>query len=519
MSKRPLVRYRTGQRWSNWHATKGVGGTPASLCTPHNVWRDSSSPSSKEFRPGLLGLMEIVAEARAKDKRVRALGSGWSLSQVAYTEDFLVNTARLTDAFPLTAPSMLKPGLVHDDLLVFAQCGVQIKTLNRVLEGRRMCLKTAGASNGQTIAGALSTGTHGGATQVGSISEYVVGLHIVDQDGEHYWIERKSDPKVSDKFCTDHLGGAVLKRADDDLFNAALVSFGSFGLIHAVLLEASPIFLLEKWVGQRDYGDVEGALATLDVSDLDLPRGAELPYHFEVVINPYRRKVRDKGAFIRVYYKRDLAADEPVPVLTIEQGALIQSEDLVNVIATVSDAVPDLIPKALQAALERSVKPTDDQLLAGTPGQHFGDSTPSGGGTSLEIGVPLEKILDALKAIFSVTDQFPFAAPAALRYVAPSGATLGFTCHEPQTCTIEMPGIDSDRSREGHERIFTALRDSEVPHTYHWGQSLPLNPHWVRKGFGDDRVEAWIEQRRKFLDPVGRHMFSNRMVDRLGLSS
>jgi hypothetical protein len=35
--------------------------------------------------------------------------------------------------------------------------------------------------------------------------------------------------------------------ADDELFNAALVSFGSFGFIHGVMIETEDIYLLESY--------------------------------------------------------------------------------------------------------------------------------------------------------------------------------------------------------------------------------------------------------------------------------
>jgi hypothetical protein len=57
-----------------------------------------------------------------------------------------------------------------------------------------------------------------------------------------------------------------------------------------------------------------------------------------------------------------------------------------------------------------------------------------------------------------------------------------------------------------------------IPHTYHWGQALPLNPHWVRLGFDQNRINSWLTARRQFLSPVGRHMFANRLLDRCGLS-
>jgi hypothetical protein len=84
--------------------------------------------------------------------------------------------------------------------------------------------------------------------------------------------------------------------SDDDMFNAAVVSFGSFGFIHGILLETEPIFLLEKRVTPNIAytAALKQAMNNLDFSAIEniLPHpengsGAEL-YHFEVLVNPHK---------------------------------------------------------------------------------------------------------------------------------------------------------------------------------------------------------------------------------------
>ena len=83
--------------------------------------------------------------------------------------------------------------------------------------------------------GAVAPGTHGAAIDIGGVQEYVVGIHLIGAGGRHIWLERASRPIVTDAFVA--MLGAELVR-DDAMFNAALVSFGSFGIVHAVLFEA-----------------------------------------------------------------------------------------------------------------------------------------------------------------------------------------------------------------------------------------------------------------------------------------
>lgn len=517
----PFIERRDGHEWFNWHRTHGVGGKAHALFTPHNQWLGEAPVApTKRFAPGLAGLQKIAGLAAASGKRIRALGSGWSLSNIAFVDDYLVNTSRL-DYFSVG----LKPGSVtpafadRASRIVFAQCGTQITTLNSGLEGRdreRLALPTAGASNGQTIAGAISTGTHGSAHNVGALHDRVRALHIVVDSQRHCLIQPQSAPLLT-KAYADWLGAELVESPDDDLFNAALVSFGSFGLIHAVFLEVDQLYLLEMCNRQFDVDDAWQSILRHDVSKLGLPATTNPAHHIEFVLNPYRRAKGQRGAFLRVLYREPYKLGSPLPVLPISGGKTLRAHDLVSAIAVGSDLAPGAIPGILQDQLLSAYTPTHESVV-GTPGQHFGDSSPTNGGTSIEIGVPLERLADALTAILSVTDANPFGAPLSVRYVKASNALLAFTHFAPLSCAIEMPGIDAARATTGHTKIEQALRARNVPHTYHWGQALPLNPQQVIDGFGQARVNRWQAARRAFLTPSQRKQFSNNVTDACGLS-
>lgn len=516
MMKKPFLNLKPDHTWRNWHDTSGVGGRARRFYTPHNLWADGTG-SSKEFLPGLAGLQTIVQAAEADNLRVRAVGSGWSLSGCAFTDECLVNTSRLTAYFVgFKTPTMVEPAYQEDERrkrLVFAQCGVQIKTLNTLLAEKSLALPTSGASNGQTIAGAVSTGTHGAANQVGAMQDFILGIHVVAEGGKHYWVEREAHPVVTQEFC-DWIGAEP--RRDDKLFRAMLVGFGSFGLVHAFLFEAEPIYVLDRHVRQSDFSVVRNAIGTLNMAGLDLPDGNTLPFHFEVVLNPYRLGTGEMGAFQRFMYKRP--APTPLPAPTVSDRNILINGDLLGIAGDFLDAVPDAIPKAVQLALSSSFKaPKGKAFIQGTPGQIFHDSTHKGSGTSLEIGVPLNRIGDTLDTIVGVVRNAPLGAPIALRFVKGSDAFLAFTHFSPYTCTLEMPGIDSSLNRTAYEKIWKALLDSDIPHTYHWGQALPLSPEWVTRGYGG-RLNEWIAARESFLSLKGRRMFANTLSVRCGLS-
>jgi FAD/FMN-containing dehydrogenase len=132
--------------------------------------------------------------------------------------------------------------------LVFAQCGTSVAELNTTLESNGLALPTSGASNGQTICGAISTGTHGSARRVGAMQDYMLGLHVLAEDGRSCWIEPASKPIVSD-------GSAITSGPRSSVAIvcfARVVGFG-FGIIHAVLFEITQSLstcTVFKWTGR-----------------------------------------------------------------------------------------------------------------------------------------------------------------------------------------------------------------------------------------------------------------------------
>ena len=408
----PFVRFTPNFDWRNKH--QNVRRRAARLYSAWNLWEPGNDPTAQDWRAGLAGLGQIVGEAEASGRRIRPLGGSWSLSDVAASSDFLIDTKSLNMmTVGMSAEHLAPAAKDRAKTLVFAQCGVSILELNRKLEGRGLSLKTSGASTGQTIAGALATGTHGSAKDVGSIQEFVVGLHLVGEGGENVWVERKTTPIASDAFIA-FLGATRVLR-DDELFRAALVGIGAFGLVHAVALEVEPIYLLERTIRRFDLRDVRHAITTLDVAGLGLPGGADPPFHFEVVINPYATGNGEKGAYVRVMYKRpfvNLPAPQPGGPVVNAAG-----DDLLGVIGDIGDVLPGLFPVALGHVLDAQLRPIERAL--GTHGQTFGSTAIRGAGTSLELGVPPAQAEAAVNVIVDVARERPFGGLIALQAGAP----------------------------------------------------------------------------------------------------
>jgi FAD/FMN-containing dehydrogenase len=463
-----------------------------------------------------MALQQIVRDAEAQGRRVRALGGAWSLSEAATTDDFMVNTKPLNFIDVGFAAASCAPEFVGTpEHLVFSQAGASVLELNQTLEARGLALPTSGAANGQSIAGAIATGTHGSANQVGGMQDYVLGLHLVAEGGKHYWLERASRPVVSASFLAKL--GAELRR-DDELFAAALVSFGSFGLMHAVLLEVTPLYVLERHVRRYDFPELEYALSTLNVESLGLPHGALLPYHFEVVVNPYQLDAAGQGAYVRTLYK---LARQPPGTSLPPLAASGLGDDVLGIIGFVTDGLPAVIPAALELVIAEQIKPVS--FSYGTPGQSFGSTAIRGTVLSMEFSVAPADVVAALRCVAQVARDFPFAGLMAVRYVKASSALLAFTnpsIAAPIVATIEIPCSGAQRSLEAFGKIWEALDRAGIRHAFHWGQCLPPTYGLARltQLYGA-RVDRWLAARRRFLpSAAGRRCFANGFLERLGLA-
>src|SRR5215469_11710384 len=267
----------------------------------YNLWNALLGENFDRYNDTTQAIMALIQQAQTENLRLRALGGGWSLSKAPATDGILVNTKPLNLFFSVDAdlvdPDYSDPE--KEKTLRFVQCGNSILELHRQLNQQGRSLRSCGASNGQTLAGALSTGTHGAAIDAGSIANYVVGLHIVVGPTRHVWLERASYPVMTSDFADD-LGAEWIR--DDNLFHAALISLCGLGFIHGVMIETDPLYLYEMHRHRMPYdAPMRNAMNTLDFSQIALPGGAARPYHFQVLINPF--DVDQKGVSVNTMYR------------------------------------------------------------------------------------------------------------------------------------------------------------------------------------------------------------------------
>jgi len=455
------------------------------------------------------GLQGIIGEAIAAKVPLRALGSGWSWTKIATADaGIMLDTKPLNMMFEISRQS-LNPAYTGDPKKIFlAQCGNGVWEISRFLEIRNLSLKTSGASNGQTIAGVTATGAHGSAFDTGAVQDFVVGLHIIVSPTRHIWLERASKPVVSASFIKNLQTELV---QDDQLFNAALVSFGSFGIIHGVMIETEEIFLLETYMSRMPYDEsLQQLMRTLDFSAAKgLPCGTERPYHFAVQINPYDL---DNGAYVIAMYKRPFRAGYKPPVHNA--AGLGPGDDAPCFIGRLTQGVPALVPTLVNKLLAGALIPYSKQF--GILSEIFDNTTLHGKLLSAAIGVPIEQISKVTDILLALNrSNGPFAGLFAYRFIKRSNATLAFT-RFPFTCVLELDAAFSDETYAFYTAVWKKLEDEGIPFTFHWGKINELNFTRIKNMYGSD-ADAWISARNKLLDADTRKVFTNAILQQWGL--
>lgn len=129
---------------------------------------------------------------------------------------------------------------------------------------------TLGGAGGQTVFGALTTGTHGGDFKLPPVADAVAAMHLVADGGVHYWIEPSpgegptrmtDDDKLKALYGDAKFGGPDNFRLvrDSNLFAAVLISPGRFGIVYSVVLSVVRQYSLHQERRLTNWQDVNDA--------------------------------------------------------------------------------------------------------------------------------------------------------------------------------------------------------------------------------------------------------------------
>jgi hypothetical protein len=521
-----------------WDTMHNNGPYPAYLLLDTHL--DASKTSLLDrFNDASYEIRDLLNEALQKNEGFRAIGSRWSLSNIAHHKDRIHHNRNMNIIMEVSDTDMDMHSSFRSEDLFFLQCGVRIKEISEYLIKKKKALKTTGASNGQTIAGAISTGVHGSAIDVGGIQDYVVGINIINgpNPNDIIYIERSSSPALNDAFA-DKIMARIIR--DDDIFNAALVSLGAFGFIHGVVIETEDIYLLKRYFGKISKANAIKLSESLDFDDAHLlieshqnslhaevdSNGTGIrPYHYKLVLNPYNSK---ESYYVELMYKKPYRTNYPNPIPLIKHSL---SPDILTFLTGKLANKRWAIPKVIKMLKGNIFPDPDKPPVEGMIGEIFWDALHQGPAFSFSVAVDHKKFAEVLDIfIETLTDKNKGYIPGAIgiRFVKGTSATLGFT-RFPFTCIIEvdgtLPKAKTNSRKTAMERLLAFSRNvtaefraNNIPFTFHWGK----NADWGEPGLVNDmygnKAKEWMQIRNNlFTDQKTANMFTNDFLHDTGL--
>lgn len=228
-------------------AAPAAPAVPPLAAQPARAWQNWSGlqrceaawllPTSEE---------QLAASLPALQGPIRCVGAGHSFTALVPTPGTLISLDRLS-------------GIVEVDkaaMTVRVKAGTRLGTLARELDAQGLALHNQPDIDVQTLAGALSTGTHGTGLTLPALHAEVQALRLLTPQGELKEASRLKEP---------------------ELFDAARVSLGALGVITEYTLRVRPRYMLRRkvWL-ERTESLLERA-----------PTLARESRHFELYVLPF----------------------------------------------------------------------------------------------------------------------------------------------------------------------------------------------------------------------------------------
>lgn len=424
--------------WRNWAGDQ--------RCTPAEMVR----PRHRE------ALADAVAAAADAGRRVSVAGSGHSFTEAAMTGDTMVDVSALSGVIDADPGS----GLVK------VGAGTVLADLNEELHRLGLAMENLGDIDRQTVAGAISTGTHGTGAKLRNISAQVAAVELVTAAGDV----------------------RELDASEPELLRAARVSVGSLGAISALTLRCVPAFTLRRVDTPQPR---EGVLDSFDDR-------AEANDHFELFTFPYAESA--------LVLERNRVEGPPRP--RSRRAAYLNDVVLENWALEVLSAAGRLAPRAiprlsrLAAALASGGKTIDrsDRVFASERRVRF---------TEMEYGVPRAHGPEAARRVIEWvrSNRYPVFFPIEMRVAAGDDALLS-PSHARDTAYIAVHQYRGMEWRPYFEAVEAIMNDYRG--RPHWGKRhfqraetlAPLYPEWET-----------FQRARDELDP-GR-VFTNEYAERV----
>ncbi len=425
-------------------------------------WRNwagdqSATPAAFE-RPGSVEeIASAVLRAGERGMRVRVAGSGHSFGDAVCTDGMLMSLQAMAGLLDVDRSS----GLVR------VQAGITIGRLCALLAEHGLAMENLGDIDVQSIAGAVSTATHGTGARLQNLSSQLAEVTLVLADGSVMRCSPERDPEA---------------------FAAARVGLGALGVIAEVSLRCVPAFTLEGV-------DSKAPLAQTLASFQEMALAND---HYECYAFPY-----SPTALTRTNNRTE-QPPRPPGRLSAYFDDVLMTNHAFGALCRLSRRAPSHIPRInrLVTALASGRRRVDSSHRIFTSPRlvRF---------TEMEYALPRARTAEAVRRVMELVERERMAVPFPIevRTVAADDALLS-TASGRDSGFVAVHMFEGMPWREYFEAV-EAIMD-ELDGRPHWGKRHFQTAERLRGRYPDwDRFQAV----RARLDPHG--LFSNAWTDRV----
>ncbi|BCJ43920.1 FAD-linked oxidoreductase [Actinoplanes ianthinogenes] len=417
-------------------------------------WGRNQESVAEVLTPGSIDEVAAMVTASAEaGRRIKTVGSGHSFTAIAVADDRRMFVHRLNQLISVDGP------------LVTVQAGMQLSTLNALLARHGLAMPNLGDIDVQTVAGAISTATHGTGIKHATLASCVEAVTLVTAEGK---IERYD--------------------LDSPEFPAVRAGLGALGVLVEVTLRCVPAFTLladEKPMALADV--LAGIEEWIPAND-----------HVEFYWYPYTDRAQLK------VNNRVPEHDRPLPRFRGWLDDEFLSNTVFQGVCTIGQKWPGAVPTmnalAARALSARSYTDRSDRVFCTPRRVRF---------TEMEYEVPREALPEVIDALPRLIESLPFKVlfPVEVRFTGPDDVWLshGYGRESAYIAVHQFLGSPYEQYFKALEALCEPLGGRPHWGKLHYRTAADLRPAYPKF---DDFLAV-----RDRLDPA--RVFTNEYLDRV----
>ena len=401
-------------------------------------------------------VVEIIRQAVLNKQRVKVVGSGHSFTGIAVPDEVMIDLTRLNQV----------RNVDHSGGLITVQAGIVLSDLNAQLELHQLSMPNLGDVTYQTLAGALSTSTHGTGLQRTGLAAQIRAFKMVSASGEV-------------------LVCSPLENAE--IFHCGRVSLGALGIITEVTLNVVPAFNLRA---------VEQPMRISDVLD-NYSQLIEENDFFEFYWVPHT-----KWALTKANNVSSDAIDSPGRFATWYNKMFLENYAF-GVLCRIGRLFPTLIPKLA------TILPSSGRVEYVNVSHRIFSSKRLVKFYEMEYSISLNSLVAALREVMHMLDErgFRISFPVEVRCTGSDDIPFS-TSTGRRSAYIAVHMFKGSEYDEYFSAVEAILRKHKG--RPHWGKIHNLNANDISSLYPE--YQRFIEVRNQ-LDPEG--VFTNDYLRRV----